>query len=480
MKMLNLKKQKHNEPKFDELSMMLGDLKDFLNQDVNLNDKEWVKNFNSILDFQDDDGSFKLFDSYKIPGDARVDFCYLPTYICTAIVMKAFMTDSSLFTLKEKSALLNGLKMSCAKNLKGHGYEGLKGQIEALNIFMKAGLNEFMDLYPDFCPEFSKMIEKIISTFKNMESEGNFLGPWGESYEGDIKALNEYFSQRKVFVYGTLMENQANHHYLENSTCLGPAVIEGYDMYDVGWYPAVTEGENIIPGELYLVPQKDMPSIDMLEGEGSLYLKKCETVTYANGKTSFAFVYVFLGDVSDLKKISSWGNEYVWYVSYGSNMLKDRFLCYIEGGSYGDSRYRQACDDTTPPLAVKTLKIPFDMYFGNESGSWQGGGVSFLDTSEKGNALGVAYLITKDQFNHVATEENGGRYPREGYGWYESIISLGEMDGFEVITITNSILRSYNKPSGQYLNTLIKGIKENWPDMSDEDIEDYLNDCIRG
>jgi hypothetical protein len=89
-------------------------------------------------------------------------------------------------------------------------------------------------------------------------------------------------------------------------------------------------------------------------------------------------------------------------------MLKERFLCYIKGGLYNSSRYHPPCDDTTLPQAVKTVEIPYDMYFGNMSGSWNCG-VSFLDVTKKGKALGVAYLITKEQFDHVCRRVNDGR-----------------------------------------------------------------------
>ena len=478
MKMIILNKQKHNEPEFDELYRMLSDLKDFLNEDANQNNEKWRENFKILLDFQDSDGSFKLLDSYSIPSDARVDFCHMPTYIGTAILMKAYMTDSQAFTSQEESALFYGLKMSCARNLSGHGYEGLQGQIDALNVFMKAGLNEFMDLHYELCPEFSEMIEKIISKFQNMESQGQFYGSWGESYESEIKAINEYFSNRNVFVYGTLMSGEANHSYLNDSTCLGKAIIEGYDMYDVGWYPAIIPGEGMVIGELYQVPKEDMPSIDMLEGEGTLYAKKCETVTDSKGNTSFAFVYIYLRDCSDLKRISAWNEDYVWYVSYGSNMLKERFMCYIEGGSYKGSTPRQACEDITPPIAVKAIEIPYDIYFGNRSRSWDNGGVSFLDVIKEGHSLGVGYLITENQFNHVAAEENGGIPPHESNGWYTDIIDLGMMNGFEVKTITNRTPRPHNNPSNSYFFTLMDGIRENWPDMSDEEIRNYIKNCM--
>ena len=478
MKMLILKKQKHDEPRLVELIGMLSDLLTFFYEDTNFNDKLWNKNFNAILDFQDSDGSFKLFDSYEIPSDTRVEFCWMPTYVCTAILMKAYMTDSSSFTPKEESALLEGLKMSSKKNLRGHGFKAFKGQIESLEIFMKAGLREFLDVHRDFCPEFSEMISKIITKSKDIEANEEFE-PWGESYKSQIKSVNEYFSNRNVFVYGTLMNGETNHHYLENSKFSGMATIEGYEMYSMGGYPAIIDGNSLIMGELYQVPNTDMPSIDMLEGEGSLYIKRCETVTDSKGKSSFAFIYVYNRDCSDLERISAWNREYVWYVSYGSNMLNERFMCYIKGGSFEGSRYRQACSDTTPPLAVRTFEIPYDMYFGNTSGSWQDCGVSFLDVTKKGHALGVAYLITKGQFGHVCAEENGGRAPEEGYSWYEDIIDLGVMDGFEVKTITNRNIRPYNEPCLEYKKTLIRGIEENWPNMFIRDIEDYLDDCIR-
>ena len=84
--------------------------------------------------------------------------------------MKACLTNPERFTPRHEDALRKGLLSSCARNLTGHGYEGRKGQVESLNIFMKAGLREFIDLHSDFCPEFTEMIEKIITRYSEMES----------------------------------------------------------------------------------------------------------------------------------------------------------------------------------------------------------------------------------------------------------------------------------------------------------------------
>ena len=467
--MTTLKLTRLNEPNIKKLYEMKNSLKEVLEDELD------CKTIKEILDFQDTDGSFKLFSTYKIPSDARVDFCHEPTYICSSILMKAYLTGDSKQKQMIETPLIKGLEMSCSRNLTGHGYDSLQGQIEALNIFMKGGLREFIDLHPELNSKFTEMILNIIDEFETLEAENRFKGPWGEDYKDEILKINKYFNTRNVFVYGTLMNGESNHHFLEESTCLGKATIDGYEMYNVGWFPAIIPGNETIIGELYEVPFDDMASIDMLEGEGSLYIRKCEETSH----NSLAYIYEYLQDTEGLEKIDSW-KEYIWYVSYGSNMLEERFLCYIEGGCFeGSDSYRNACNDPTAPLLKKSIDIPYDMYFGNYSGSWEGCGVSFLDTTKEGHALGVAYLITREQFEHVAAEENGGRSP--GYGnWYEDIISLGEMDGFEMLTISNDELRPYNEPCEEYLNTLKRGIRENWNEMSEEDIDNYLDSCIRG
>ena len=53
MKMIQFNKQKYNKPEFDELYKMLSDLNEFLDEDANINDKDWIKNIETILDFQD-------------------------------------------------------------------------------------------------------------------------------------------------------------------------------------------------------------------------------------------------------------------------------------------------------------------------------------------------------------------------------------------------------------------------------------------
>ena len=184
--MNNLKLTKLNEPNWKKLNEMISALKDFLNEEVDSKNPQWMENLNTILDFQDDDDSFKIFSTYEIPSDARVMYCHKPTYICSSILMKAYLTGDSTIREKIEEPLTQGLERCCMRGLRGHGYEALIEQIGALNIFMKGGLREFMDLHSDLNSKFTEMILNIMVEFDAREEQEAFKGPWGDDYKEDI------------------------------------------------------------------------------------------------------------------------------------------------------------------------------------------------------------------------------------------------------------------------------------------------------
>lgn len=54
----------------------------------------------------------------------------------------------------------------------------------------------------------------------------------------------------------------------------------------------------------------------------------------------------------------------VWYVSYGSNLSYERFLCYINGTTpKGSTKAEQGCRDKTLSNATGKITIPYKLYF---------------------------------------------------------------------------------------------------------------------
>lgn len=108
-----------------------------------------------------------LDDPDKMPSDARVDFFYKPTYIATAIMMKAVLLYPSLlneslfldsdldFNVETVRNTLSSIMLaSTARNFEGAGVLKLA---DCIQLFVNAGAEEFLAKYPDLCPEFNAL-----------------------------------------------------------------------------------------------------------------------------------------------------------------------------------------------------------------------------------------------------------------------------------------------------------------------------------
>lgn len=171
-------------------------------------------------------------------------------------------------------------------------------------------------------------------------------------------------------------------------------------------------------------------------------------------------------------------DEKVWYACYGSNLLQERFLCYIKGGQpAGANTSYDGCDDKTLPINSEQMYIPAELYFAKVSKNWNGG-IAFIRTTftPTASTYGRIYLITKGQLIDIARQETNtstsleiefgkviknGSYIFKQPSWYGNILYLGEHNGFPIFTITNEQdSQSSTKPSIAYLKTIIDGLRE--------------------
>lgn len=164
--------------------------------------------------------------------------------------------------------------------------------------------------------------------------------------------------------------------------------------------------------------------------------------------------------------------NYVWYACYGSNMLKERFMYYIKGGvcRFNGAFYRGG-KDKSDPVDERLFTIPHQLYFGMEAPKWKDGGVAFLnpEKDESFVTLGRLYKITSEQFNDVQGQEGG---------WYSEVLELGELDEIPVKTFTHSTIVEKNRPCDTYIDVIRLGLKETYPDLSDAEIEGYLENSL--
>ncbi|OVA00799.1 Histone deacetylase superfamily [Macleaya cordata] len=200
----------------------------------------------------------------------------------------------------------------------------------------------------------------------------------------------------------------------------------------------------------------------------------------------------------------------IWYGSFGSNMWKPRFLCYIEGGQVeGMQSPCSGSVDRSPPKEIMWKTVPHRLFFGrSRTRTWGAGGVAFLhpESDSRDRAYMCLYKITLEQFNDVLVQENR-RKPGDDLlfnltdldsvmknksmnlealkeDWYSNVVCLGTEGDLPILTMTCplsdiELYRSgklrINGPSKEYMNVLVKGLVEG-RQLSEEEAIAYINE----
>lgn len=77
--------------------------------------------------------------------------------------------------------------------------------------------------------------------------------------------------KKLVAVYGSLRRGLHNSYLLKGSIPLGKYVVNGFDMYSLGGFPAIIFGSGDITIELYEVDTPTFKRLDNLEGFPTFY-----------------------------------------------------------------------------------------------------------------------------------------------------------------------------------------------------------------
>jgi len=180
-----------------------------------------------------------------------------------------------------------------------------------------------------------------------------------------------------------------------------------------------------------------------------------------------------------LAAMATTGSEHlIWYASYGSNVNRARFLCYLRGGTpHGTSLRQRGARNPSLPLADAPCVFRSAIRFAGHSVRWDGAPAYLEHQPAETGALGRRYLITKDQFADVVAQENGAEIPltipfddiragshtRVDTRSYDTIVGLDPVDGIPVATFTSSTPPEHRDPaapSTAYLGTIVRGLAE--------------------
>jgi gamma-glutamylcyclotransferase (GGCT)/AIG2-like uncharacterized protein YtfP len=109
----------------------------------------------------------------------------------------------------------------------------------------------------------------------------------------------------KLFAYGTLRRGHANagRFGLDDCPAKVGVTLNGFDLFNLGWFPGIRPGTGTVTGDLYDIPNDMVPALDAYEGAPHLYTREIVNVA---GVDAYTYVYHQPIDQSRLIPTGDW------------------------------------------------------------------------------------------------------------------------------------------------------------------------------
>ncbi len=175
-------------------------------------------------------------------------------------------------------------------------------------------------------------------------------------------------------------------------------------------------------------------------------------------------------------------DEMLWYAAFGSNLLRERFLVYLTGGTIPGSttgKVQAGARNPALPSGDQPFAIQRTMVFAGASPQWGNGGTAAVDHDQDPTTptLGRAFRISLSQFEDVVAQENrlaappsidlaaavAGEWLDVSPNKYGRVALVGRIEDEPVLTITTLGRPANLTPAhNSYLAIMASGLEQTW------------------
>ena len=131
----------------------------------------------------------------SMPGDARVEFVYTPTYFAAVMLMTAMHRYPAIAGDETvQKAARDVLQAAMGRSFRGFGYGAEEGLLDTLELFARGDTVEFLHRYPEINPEFTIRFREALEYLEGEICTGRVTCAWtGRDYsERGKKVLERY------------------------------------------------------------------------------------------------------------------------------------------------------------------------------------------------------------------------------------------------------------------------------------------------
>ena len=247
-------------------------------------------------------------DPNTMPGDARCEFFFLPTYVMTQCLISAVLRAPGLMRCdKIRDTLERGLNGCTLRGLCGHGYEADEVCIDNLKAFLKAGYADLIMRYPQISPAFRKVFTGALESFREDYLAGRHCYGWNQNLKAEQEQLLEMAprwllgsyapepGQHLYVAYGSNMDEAQMEVRCPGARLIGIGTLSRaqLDFYLYATVTAVEDEKATVPVAVWLITEEHEHALDRYEGvRGHYYYKDTATVKLNNGREVEGLIYL--------------------------------------------------------------------------------------------------------------------------------------------------------------------------------------------
>ena len=273
---------------YDNIHKELLKIETLYNNAMRVNKKELFKVAEYLVKMQKEDGSFGLIDDYRIDADCAIEYGFVPTYYCAAILMKTSLLCEVNELKDVEEALSRALVFCERRKLRGSGFDTVSGLVKSLNIFINAGVFEWINKEENRKNSFTAIIKDSLEFMETALDTGRTVYDWQIDYKNELTDIvsayhkSIYPEDKEVWyvAYGSNINEERFLEYINRCTDKTYSAESKYyeipySIYFAGksarWNNAAvafldTNSKGFAIGRAYKITMKQLDEIQYMEG----------------------------------------------------------------------------------------------------------------------------------------------------------------------------------------------------------------------
>ena len=263
---------------------------------------------------------FGLDDPNHMPGDARVDFFYGPTYLAAAMIIRALNRFPDLPERTQARGIMPAeewkdraariLNACTGRGFQGSGFDSYRELLRCMDLFVDAGVFRFLEKFGDLSPKFTELFRH---TWKELEKDSlkdSVIRGFGEDFTEKVKALVQWAKMgdgcRYYLAYGSNIESAQMLKRCPSAELVGTTMLKDWRLMfkksGSGYYLTIEEAKGkSLPAVIWKVSPEGEKMLDRYEGFPRHYYKKdvyvdIQPVDGSKSRPGKAFIYVLPSD----------------------------------------------------------------------------------------------------------------------------------------------------------------------------------------